>query len=309
MTAGAPVALGLDAGGTQTRWAVVAQDGAVLAGGELQGFSALQVHDASGRQTVAQVLDQLAQQVGSVVPPVRRVCAGVTGVGGTDEPAADVLRGMLAPALGLDGDAVHVTSDIEVAYRDVFAPGAGYLVYAGTGSMAAYFDTTGTFHRAGGRGGVLDDAGGGYWIAREALRHIWRTEDERPGAWRESVMAQRVFEQLGGSDWPTTRRFVYGGERGAMGRLALAVAAAADADPLARQILHNAGTELARLGRALSTRFGPRPLALGGRAARLHPLVAQSLRAAMPEGTDLRVVDCHGHIAAARMAAAALCES
>lgn len=306
MTAGAPVALGLDAGGTQTRWAVVAQDGAVLAGGELQGFSALQVHDASGRQTVAQVLDQLARQVGSVAPPVRRVCAGVTGLGAPDEPAAGVLRGLLAQALGLDSSAIHVTSDIEVAYRDVFAPGAGYLVYAGTGSIAAYFDTAGTFHRAGGRGGVLDDAGGGYWIAREALRHIWRTEDERPGAWRESVMAQRVFEQLGGSDWPTTRRFVYGGERGAMGRLALAVAAAADADPLARQILHNAGTELARLGRALSTRFGPRPLALGGRAAQLHPLVAQSLRATLPEGTELRVVDCQGHIAAARMVAAAL---
>lgn len=301
-----PAALGLDAGGTQTRWAVVAQDGAVLAGGELQGFSALQVHDAPGRETVAQVLDQLAQQVGSAAFQVRRVCAGVTGVGAPDEPAAGELRGLLAQALGMDGDAVHVTSDIEVAYRDVFAPGAGYLVYAGTGSIAAYFDAAGTFHRAGGRGGILDDAGGGYWIAREALRHIWRTEDERPGAWRESVLAQRVFEQLGGSDWPTTRRFVYGGERGAIGRLALVVAAAAAADPVARQILHDAGTELARLGRALTLRFGPRPLALGGRAARLHPLIEQSLRAALPAGADLRVVACQSHVAAARMAAAAL---
>jgi glucosamine kinase len=126
---------------------------------------------------------------------------------------------------------VTIVTDIEVAYLDVFAPGEGYLVYAGTGSIAAFIDARQQFHRVGGRGGLLDDGGSGFWIAREALRHIWRTEDEQPGSWRKSAMAREVLEHVGGSDWTHTRQFIYGVERGEMGKLALAVAAAAGTDP------------------------------------------------------------------------------
>ena len=175
-------------------------------------------------------------------------------------------------------------------------------MYAGTGSIAAFIDDSGALQRAGGRGGVLDDAGGGFWIAREALRQIWRNEDERPGAWRESVLAQRVFEFIGGSDWPASRQFVYAGTRGAMGQLALAVAFAAESDSAALAILKQAGAELARLGLALVSRYGPRPMALGGRAALLHPVIAQSLRAALPVDQSLELVTIQGHVAAARWA-------
>ena len=212
------------------------------------------------------------------------------------------LQDALAQAFELPRTAVQVHSDMEMAYRDSFEPGEGYLICAGTGSVAVYFDSQGELHRAGGRGGVLDDGGSGYWIAQQALRLIWRTEDEQPGAWRASPLAQRVFEQLGGSDWPTTRQFVYAGTRGAMGQLALAVAAAAEDDPAALDILQRAGLELARLGLALANRFGPRPVALAGRAAQLHPVIVQSLRAALPSELPLQTVDLHAHVAAARMA-------
>ena len=45
-----------------------------------------------------------------------------------------------------------IVTDIEVAYLDVFRPGEGYLVYAGTGSIAAFIDEHDQFHRVGGRG-------------------------------------------------------------------------------------------------------------------------------------------------------------
>jgi glucosamine kinase len=144
---------------------------------------------------------------------------------------------------------------MEIAYRASFAPGEGYLVYAGTGSIGAFIDAAGQFHRAGGRGVVLDDGGGGFWIAREALRHIWRLEDEMPGAWQASPMARAVFDYVGGADWADSRQFIYGQERGAVGKLALAVAATADQDPAAT-ILRAAGRELARLALALTKRFG-----------------------------------------------------
>src|SRR6185503_3419505 len=99
-------------------------------------------------------------------------------------------------------------------YLGVFAPGEGHLVYAGTGSVGAHIGADGTFHRAGGRGFILDDAGSGFWIACQALRHIWREEDSRPRAWEASPMAREILGMLGGSDWAHTREAVYGNDRG-----------------------------------------------------------------------------------------------
>jgi N-acetylglucosamine kinase-like BadF-type ATPase len=137
------------------------------------------------------------------------------------------------------------------------------------------------------------------------MRHIWREEDERPGSWQSSPLAHEVFAVVGGSDWAQSRRFVYGGDRGAFGLLALAVARAAASDPAARAILSAAGVELARLARALAGRFGPRPVAFAGRVTELHPLIAQAMREALPPETDLRVCVSRGHHAAARLAARA----
>ena len=87
-----------------------------------------------------------------------------------------------------------------------------------------------------------------------------------------------------------------------MGRLALAVARAADADPAARDILAAAGAELARLGLAMVRRYGPRPIALAGRAAQIHPLIFESMRAKVPADTALEQRTAQGHHAAARIA-------
>ena len=296
------LALGLDAGGTQTRWALMDGAGLVRATGAVGGLSAVQMNDEAGRAAVAHEFEQLAQQL-RAQGALGRVCAGVTGAGAADEPSTLALQRALALALQLDPGAVQVCSDIELAYLSHFAPGAGYLVYAGTGSIAAFIDATGALQRAGGRGAVLDDAGGGFWIAREALRQIWRKEDEQPGAWRDSLLAQRVFEHIGSSDWAASRRFVYAAARGDMGQLALAVAAAAvQGDAQALGLLQQAGVELARLGLALVSRFGPRPLALGGRAAQLHPLIARSMSAALPAQLSLQLVSVEAHLAAARRA-------
>jgi N-acetylglucosamine kinase-like BadF-type ATPase len=177
----------------------------------------------------------------------------------------------------------------------------GYLVYAGTGSIAGFIDAQREFHRAGGRGGILDDGGSGYWITVEALRKIWRAEDERPGCWTDSPMAVSLFNAIGGHDWSCSRKLIYGASRGQIGQLAIAVAAAADSDPQARDILQRAGHELARLGTAMVARFGVRPIVLAGRVPQLHPLIEQSMRERLPPECDLRLVNLQAHIAAARL--------
>jgi N-acetylglucosamine kinase-like BadF-type ATPase len=293
------LALGLDAGGTQTRWALMRTPGVVVAEGQVGGFSAQEVQ-GPGLTQVAGLLEELARAVLAEGRPVR-VHAGLTGFGTL---SGDLAR-LVAEPLGLTPQAVTLSSDIETAYLDLFAPGQGYLVYAGTGSVAAFLDEARVLHRAGGRGVIIDDGGGGHWIACEALRQVWRAEDERPGSWRDSAMAQELFTLIGGSDWPQTRQYVYSGSRGDVGRLALAVARTADRDPAAAAILRAAGTELARLAHTMIVRHGPRPVVLSGRAAALHPLISETMRAALPPGTPFALRACHGEHAAAHLALSA----
>ena len=294
-------ALGIDAGGSQTRWALVGPDQGVLAEGSVAGFSALQLGGESGRRKVSDILKSLADQAlgwGAV----SGVHAGVTGFGGLQERSGQILHALLARQFKLPGEAVTLSNDIELACLAVFEPGMGYLVYAGTGSIAGFIDAQRDFHRAGGRGGILDDGGSGYWITVEALRKIWRAEDERPGCWADSPMAVSLFKAMGGHDWSCSRKLIYGASRGQIGQLAIAVAAAADSDPQARDILQRAGHELARLGSAMVARFGDRPIVLAGRVPALHQLIEQSMRERLPSECDLRLTNLQSHIAAARLA-------
>lgn len=291
-----PLALGIDAGGTATRWALAGPSATILAEGEVPGFSALELQ-GPGRERIRTLLQDLAAAAGAHGRPVR-AHAGLTGLGAVD---SELVR-WFAGALGLPAGTVTLGGDLETTYRDLFAPGEGYVVYAGTGSVAVFIDAEGALHRAGGRGNLLDDGGGGFWIAREALRRVWRAEDERPGSWESSPLARALFDQMGGADWDCTRRIVYGGGRGDVGRLALAVARAAAEDPAALGILQAAGAELARLAHALVGRYGPRPVALTGRAAGLHPAIETNLKAALPAGLPFSHRPSRGHHAAARLA-------
>jgi glucosamine kinase len=299
------IGLGVDAGGTQTRWALASANGALISEGSVSGMSGLMMATAQGREEINAALGELADAVLPHAQPTR-VYAGMTGFN-EDREDGNAICALIGGVLNMDVASVIISNDIEIAYHDSFAPGEGYVVYAGTGTVAAFIDSAGELNRAGGRGALLDDAGGGYWIACEALRHIWRIEDDVPGAWQASPMACAIFKKIGGDDWAHTRKFVYESSRGDIGKLALAVASTANQDPTALKILGDAGAELARLARALITRFGRRPIALTGRAVQLHPAIEKSFRDALADRNmpshmiTLRV--SQPHIAAARVAA------
>lgn len=299
----AALALGIDAGGSQTRWLLVTANDEVVASGDAPGFSGLQMLDTHGRAAVEACIAGIAADVTARslhVPGahIGAVVAGVTGVGAGSPPLVE----LLAKHFAVPSNQVQVVADVEIAFRAAFVPDAGYLVYAGTGSIAAFIDASGVLHRAGGRGVMLDDAGGGYWIAREALRRIWRREDESPGAWHASTMATALFAAVGGDSSIHSARFLMERTRGEVGRLALHVVATADTDALAREILTNAGAELARLANAMAQRYGTRPVVVTGRAALMHPLLESGLRTCVSPDITVNFQKVDSTRAAARMA-------
>lgn len=293
--------LGIDIGGTQTRWALADVDGRIVAEGAALGATALQLSSAEGHTSFQTLFTFIADQITNMTGNIGRVNYIQTGLTGFNGESQE-LKKMVQTIFSLPDQFIQFSNDIEIAYHDAFKLGEGFLVYSGTGSIAAYIDESGQFHRAGGLGFVLDDAGSGYWIAREALKRIWREEDFNPGAWRSSAMAKAVFEYIGGSDWKHSREFIYQKTRGEVGLLARALATSAEEDKTAYQILEQAGVELARLASALCHRFGFKPVALSGRVQELHPVIIQAMKQHLPKEVELRSSQNLGHYSAARIA-------
>jgi N-acetylglucosamine kinase-like BadF-type ATPase len=230
------------------------------------------------------------------------IAAGVTGLGAGTPPAM-TYAGVLSEGLGTPPVAIAIGDDMWIAYRALFAPGEGGLVYAGTGSVGYAIGKDGLALKVGGYGILIDDAGSGFWIAREAIRRILRARDEDPVA--QSVLADLLYERVGGSGWPIIREAVYGSDRGAIAALAPVVARASDAgDATAVAILSEAGVELARIGAVLARRGGFSQLALMGGAVGLHPVIFERFLATLPPGMTGRMAQANVADMAARLALA-----
>ena len=297
---GGPLGLGIDAGGSSTRWRLEGPAGAV-AEGRLPALAG-HLYDDAGRSDAGARLSELAAAVAAAsAEPPTAVVAGVTGLAQAGAEAT-WLRRELAAGIGLAEAAVTVLDDIELALRAAFAGDDGVLVYAGTGAIAVA-RAGGQRLRAGGHGYLLDDDGGGFSIGRAALRAVLRQTDAR-GSTPDTPLAHRLYGAIGGADWDRVRAYVYGGGRGAVAALVpLVVQAAADGDGEARAILTWAGEELARLARLLLQRCGePRPVALAGGVAKVGGALEARFRGALPAGTEVRVLTDEPVRAAARLA-------
>jgi glucosamine kinase len=131
---------------------------------------------------------------------------------------------------------------------------------------------------------------------------VWRREDENPGAWRQSALAQALFNYVGGSDWDHSKAFFYGQDRGAIGRLAVVVGQTADQDQDSVFILTRAAEELARLAQVLCTRFGVRDVVVAGRVFELHPMLLTQMQKQIASQTSIVYCQCAAHETAARLA-------
>lgn len=288
------VSLGLDGGGSATRWVICDGDGAILGRGELAAISGHLFNQAE-RARLGVMAAALAEAVAGF-GPIAAAVAGVTGLS-TGSAEAAVLAGAVRDAIGVAPD-VH--DDLWIAYHAAFRPGEGHVVYAGTGSIGLHVRADGGVLRVGGRGMLIDDGGSAFWIGREALRLVWRRIDATGDA-GGTALPRALFAALGTSEWDGVRRVVYGGGRDAVAQLARAVAdAAAQGDAEALTLLRAAGLKLAELARALIRREGVLPVALLGRAAGLHPAILESMR---NEVAGVLLVNVDAAAAAARMAA------
>jgi glucosamine kinase len=294
------IGLGIDAGGSSTRWLLRDQAGKELGEGTAGPITGHVFTPADLDATVGRLRALLAEAASVARPDA--VVAGITGFHPQAGPS-EALAQTIADSLGLERSRVSLVHDMHIAYASVFEPGAGVLVYAGTGSVAFHVTSSGRSLRVGGYGYLIDDAGAGYWIGHQGIRQTMRWADEGSDTSRHPL-ARAIYEELGSNGWEDMVVTVYGGGRQRVAALAPAVAAAAaEGDEAAVAILRQAGEELARLGKLLFRRVGsPLPVAFAGGISRLSPIVNESLRAALPAGTSVEEATVEPVSAAVRLA-------
>lgn len=294
-----PLSLGLDGGGSGTRWAVCDASGVIVGRGELPAVSGHMFNETE--QARMAVMAQALRQPLMAYGPIASAIFGVTGLTAGSVEAQRVAS-IVGEAIGVMPE---VRDDLWIAFHAAFRPGEGHVVYCGTGSIGLHVRADGGVLRVGGRGMLIDDGGSAFWIGREALRLIWRRIDTYGHAGdtplSRALGAAMGMRALNEAAWESVRRIVYGGERDAVAQLARAVAeAAAEGDPDALALLRAAGVELGLLARALLRRGGGLPVALLGRAAGLHPAIIDGMQG---EVAGVRLVSVDAAATAATMAA------
>ena len=227
--------LGIDAGASATKWALIDENGLILSGQQeaMDGH----LYRESSLARMQKVLSEIKVQIKEL--RVDSVYMGITGVM-QDGSIQNQIK------LVFDCDS-QIVSDIELAYRANFTEGNGILLYAGTGSVSFAIDEEGKTHQIGGWGYLLGDEGAGYWIGRESIRHALSVIESNASRTPDSL-ATLVLKEMDANDWNSVKSFVYSQERSKIAALSAIVNKAAeknDADAIS--ILTKAAAHLAEL--------------------------------------------------------------
>jgi N-acetylglucosamine kinase-like BadF-type ATPase len=146
---------------------------------------------------------------------------------------------------------IFVTDDAHIALAGATAGEPGLVVIAGTGSIAFGRNARERTARAGGWGYLFGDEGGGFWIARQALRAALRWEEGWDGP---TSLRARLLDATGTRNMHDLMHRCYTPEfpRPRVASLAILVSQAAESgDALAAGILDQAARELALLAVAV----------------------------------------------------------
>lgn len=295
--------VGIDIGGTRSRarlWA----GGRIAAEAEAPSASLPAAGPDGARAALSAVLAGLGLDSAG---PADAVCVGSAGL---SVPGAErLLRAELEPVTrsGL----VVVVSDAMLVLPAAGLD-TGVAVVCGTGSVAVAADR-GRAVQAGGWGYLLGDEGGGYWIVREAVRHLLR---RRERGCPLGELAGRLLAATGSADLAALQRRYYAQphlprEWARHARTVLecpdpasAEIAARGADAVAALAAAAAG-ELA--GQQRQQRQHPRPAVLAGGLvanARYRRAIVRAVSMTLP-AADVRVLAEEPVAGAVRLAALA----
>ena len=294
--------LAIDAGGTSTRAVMLDTSGRAYGYGRASGGNPTAVGIRPAVTAICLAAEQaMADLTGSGRPALALIAMAGEKTLAFREQVAGRLAELGIPQVVLDHDLLGIFHS-GTAARD------GYALIAGTGTVAARIREGRLDRVAGGRGWLVGDAGGGFWIGHALTRAVVESLDDQG---TDTALIGFVLEALGiEADTGTVA-----GRAEALRQLVSAVYArapislaelapfafAAHADPVARSILVAASAALADLLSAVRTPDLIGPVVVGGSVIVRGMLAAPpSLRAELvPLGNDHVIPVSDGLVGAA----------
>lgn len=233
--------LGVDGGASKTAAIVTDEYGIAHGRGLAGGSNHLRVGIEEATRNVERAVNAALVEAGIAI---KQIDYAYCGIAGSDHPAHHE-RVVEALRVFFPRGNFIVDTDGRVALTGAIGFDAGVVIIAGTGSVAFGRNELGREARAGGWGPTLGDEGSGYAIAREGLASIVRAYDGRGDA---TVMTQLLCNEYDMCDPNDLPKFVYAATTHAddIARYGkLVIEAARSGDPVAVEIIDNAGRELA----------------------------------------------------------------
>jgi glucosamine kinase len=244
--------LGIDGGGTKTR-CLLADETAVLAKAMSGGSNIIRLGETQAREALHTAVRQACAAAKISPDQIRAISIGVAGAS-VPEIAAKI-RGILTeltPQISLAN--IEVVGDNVIALEAAFGAGPGVIAIAGTGSMVYGRDAAGRTARAGGWGFAISDEGSGHWIGRRAISAILRARDQG----LETVLTAMVLQAWKLSTIDELVQHANSTPPPDFPRLFPTVLRAADeADSIGRDLLADAGANLAHLAAIVIRRLAP----------------------------------------------------
>ena len=271
--------IGVDGGGTGTRVRVARTNGEEIAQGQ-GGPSGLAHGIGNAWTAIGGAVAMAFGDAGIAQPPLSAMAIGLglAGVHNKEWAAQFVAANPGYAALRLETDGF---TTLMGAHQG--RPGA--IVAIGTGSVGQVLLPNGEQREVGGWGFPAGDEASGGWIGLRAINHIEQVLDGRKP---HSPFAQAVIDACGGNR-DAIQVWLGKATQTAYASLAPIVVAHAASDATARQLLADAGLEVASIARALDPSC-ELPLALCGG-------LGIALRAFLPPALLARTVAPHGDAA------------
>ncbi|MDP2790866.1 MAG: BadF/BadG/BcrA/BcrD ATPase family protein [Rectinemataceae bacterium] len=289
------IVFGIDGGGTSTRLRIADGDNRALWEGRGEGINPNAVAPAEIAERLASLFSAAFNATGFAAGDFDAGCLGVAGAERASEQAE--LDGILRDRLRLTCP-LRITSDPDIALVGGLKCLEGYLLIAGTGSIAIARLADGARFRAGGLGHFMSDEGSAFFLGFQAIRRALRSVEGRD---LPTAMLEPLMERFGLKDRSEFvpliyRRFDKAGIGGAANIVERYRAAG---DPLAVSIMEEAREELVNLvvsvrAQALDRIASPRILLAGGlfeHNAWLRAAVIEGLKKTCPELAPTEAVE------------------
>ncbi len=232
--------IAIDGGGTKTEAVQVDEQGRLLAG---HVCGATNPNDV-GVETAVDLLARAARSLSSMSGVPLTGCylfGGIAGALNHKEHMQSLLAAALPEAAG-----VRIDSDVINLLSSELPMGDGACIICGTGS-ACFLRRKTQLIRIGGWGYLLDSAGSGYSIGRDAMEAVLRAHD---GRGQKTCLEDLLAQQLGGWVWDSLSRIYTEGKPLIASMTPAVFEAASQHDPVSEEILDRNARALAEYAQA-----------------------------------------------------------